>query len=90
MKILCDMKSFCPYRACCFRTKQKPRVLPWARSFCPFRACCFCDLLGLRGELLIWSARVALAALFLLFVLIQNNRNESQIAFPFGQRTSFL
>ena len=70
--------------------KTKPRVLPWARSFCPFRACCFCDLLGLRGELLIWAARVALAALFLLFVLIQNNRNESQIAFPFGQRTSFL
>ena len=67
-----------------------PRVLPWARSFCPFRACCFCDLLGLRGELLIWAARVALAALFLLFVLIQNNRNESQIAFPFGCCTSFL
>ena len=34
--------------------------------------------------------KVALAAQFLLFVLIQNSRNESQIAFPFGQRTLFL
>ena len=79
-----------PLQGALFATHQKPRVLPWAKSFCPFRAGCFCELLGLRGELLIWAARVALAALFLLFVLIQNNRNESQIAFPFGQRTLFL
>ncbi len=39
---------------------------------------------------LLWAARVALAALFLLVVLIQKSRNESQIAFPFGQRTLFL
>ena len=31
--------SFCPYRATGYRTKQKPRAVPWAMSFCPFRAC---------------------------------------------------
>nr|WP_308560199.1 hypothetical protein [uncultured Prevotella sp.] len=79
-----------PLQGALFATHKKPRVLPWAKSFCPFRAGCLYGLLGLRGELLIWAARVALAALFLLFVFIQNNRNESQIAFPFGQRTLFL
>ena len=90
-----------PLQGALFATHKNPGCCPGLRASAPsgraaymgflaFRACCLYELLDLQGELLIWAARVALAALFLLFVLIQNSRNESQITFPFGQRTSFL
>lgn len=53
-----------------------------------------------KGRAAYMSFKLALAALFPLFVLIQNSRNESQIGFalpfgqrftiPFGSRTVFL